>query len=67
MNLKDLNINRVQEMYLDRINNFLTNEKFAEHYGIELCEAELILNYGAQLHEIYVSLYKELQCLNNLK
>lgn len=67
MNIKTLSIGKVQEMYLDRINNFLTNERFSEHYEIELSEAELIISKGAELHEIYVKLYQKLVCLNNLK
>lgn len=67
MELKTLSIQKVQDMYLDRINNFLTNEKFAEYYGIEICEAELIISKGAEIHETYVNLYQGLRCLNNLK
>ncbi len=67
MDLKNLTISKVQEMYLDRVNNFLTDERFAEYYGIEICEAKLIIVKGAELQEIYSSLYKELRCLNNLK
>ncbi len=67
MDLKALSILKVQEMYLDRVNNFLTDEKFAEYYEIEICEAKLIIAKGAELQEVYSSLYNELRCLNNLK
>lgn len=67
MNFKALSVTKVQEMYLDRVNNFLTDEKFSEHYGIELCEAKVIISKGAEIHETYASLYNELRCLNNLK
>lgn len=65
--MKSLTISKVQEMYLDRINNFLTDEKFCEHYEISLTEGKLIIEKGAQLHELYVSLYHRLSCLKNLK
>ncbi len=65
--MKDLTISKVQEMYLDRINNFLTDERFCEHYQISLPEGKLIIEKGAELHELYVSLYRGLSCLKNLK
>lgn len=34
------------EMYLDYVNNFLTVEKFAEHYGITLESAQFIIDTG---------------------
>lgn len=34
----------IQEIYLDYINNFLTIEKWAEHYGLNEKQAEFILS-----------------------
>lgn len=65
--IKALTISKVQEMYLDRINNFLTDEKFCKYYEISLPEGKLIIEKGAELHELYASLYRSLNCLQNLK
>lgn len=65
MNLKELSLNKVQDMYLDRVNNFLTDERFAEYYGIELCEAKLVISKGAEIQEVYASLHKELRSTKN--
>lgn len=67
MNIKDLTVQQVQNMYLDRVNNFLTNDKFAEYYGLHITEANVILEKGALIHETFASLYQELKCLNQLK
>lgn len=64
MNVKTLNIQQLQDMYLDRINNFLTNEKFAEHYGLSEKQAALIIAGGAEVHEIFVKIYKRIQTCN---
>lgn len=38
-------------MYLDYVNNFLTVEKFAEHYQITVEKAKTIINIGRNFHE----------------
>jgi len=40
----------LQAIYLDFLNNFLTVERFAEHYGLEQNEAQSIINKGRDLH-----------------
>lgn len=67
MKLENLSIGVVQNLYLERINNFLTDERFAEYYCIDLQEAKTIIEYGAKLQETYSELYKKLVCLQNLK
>ena len=37
-----------KEMYLDYVNNFLTVEKFAEHYGITEEKANEIIEEGSR-------------------
>ncbi len=67
MDMMSLTISFVQNLYLERINNFLTDEKFADYYGITLIEAKAIIECGAELQESYSTLYKKLMCLQNLK
>ncbi len=67
MKTKELTIDKVQQMYLDRVNNFLTNEKFAEYYGLHITEANAIIEKGAMLHETFANLHQQLACLRNLK
>lgn len=44
----------LRDVFLDRFNNYLTDEKFAEHYGLTLEEAQLVIKAGRLLHERYV-------------
>lgn len=46
-------------LYLDFVNNFLTLEKFAAHYRLELSEAEKIIITGRVEHEKQVEKYKK--------
>jgi len=46
----------IQALYLDYVNNFLTVEKFAEHYGISFQLADMIISEGKERHEFMVSL-----------
>jgi hypothetical protein len=41
---------KIIEMYLDYVNNFLTVAGFAEHYGIDEFEANVIINAGRELN-----------------
>lgn len=45
--------------YLDRVNNFLTLECFAEHYGISEEFARHLIAEGKRLHEQNVELLKQ--------
>lgn len=58
---KEITISKVQELYLDYVNNFLTVERFAEYYEIEESQAVLIIEQGRKLQEIYSDLYKALK------
>lgn len=40
-----------EEMYLDWVNNFLTIDVFAEHYGLTLNDASIIIYEGRKEHE----------------
>jgi hypothetical protein len=37
--------------YLDRINNYLTVEKIAEHNGLTVTEAKALIKAGRKYHE----------------
>ena len=41
---------KLQSIYLDYVNNFITVERFAEVYGITTLEAEALINMGGRLH-----------------
>ena len=53
-----ISADRKREMYLDYVNNFLTIEKFSEHYHISEEEADGIINEGRIEHEKYVEKVK---------
>lgn len=52
---KALTIADLQTIYLDWTNNFLTLEKFAEHYGMTEAQARATIESGSMVHEQYVS------------
>jgi len=41
---------KIQEMYLDWVNNFLSLERFSEYYNIPPQKAEKIINLGRILN-----------------
>ena len=41
----------VHEMYLDWLNNFISTEKFSEHYNLGMAETENILDRGRKVQE----------------
>jgi len=43
-----------RDMYLDWTNNFLTLERFAEHYGIDCETAGHVIVEGRRAHEFMV-------------
>jgi hypothetical protein len=48
--------NVLQQIYLDRINNYITTATFAEHYGIAyVSEAEILTGICRKVHESIVS------------
>ncbi|AUR93548.1 hypothetical protein NVP1187O_235 [Vibrio phage 1.187.O._10N.286.49.F1] len=48
-------MNNFIEMYLDWVNNFLSVEAFAAHYGISVDLAILVIKEGRILHELNCS------------
>jgi len=44
--MRKINKKKKQEMYLDWVNNFLTVDAFASHYGITIECAEKIISDG---------------------
>ncbi len=49
---------KIQKMYLDYVNNFLSIDKFAEHYGITKKQAISIINKGKKINETSIGDYK---------
>lgn len=43
------------DLYLDYFNNYLTVERFAEHYQIAVEDAKEILKMGKSIHEYQCS------------
>ena len=48
----------LQNHYLDRVNQFLTDQGFADYFGLELDEAILLIQLGKKVHERLVNEYK---------
>ena len=46
-----LSENRQSELYLDYVNNFVTVKRFAEHYGLSIDGANLVINQGRELQK----------------
>jgi len=47
-------VEALQAIYLDWVNNFLTREYFAEHYGLTLEAASELIDAGYRAHESMV-------------
>jgi len=49
------------EIYLDWVNNFISLEKFAEHYGLDEIDANYVIELGRNLNNLsrIKSLYRE--------
>jgi hypothetical protein len=45
------NDKEVHEMYLEWLNNFISTEKFSEHYNLGMAETENILDRGRKVQE----------------
>ena len=41
---------QAEEMYLEWFNNYLTTEKFAEHYNLTISDTENLLDRGRKLN-----------------
>lgn len=44
-----MSLDKFTEMYLDWFNNFLTVERFAEYYEINVEQAQQIINLGREI------------------
>ena len=42
---------QLQEFYLDWVNNYLTIEKMAEHYGLTADATQVLIDLGRLYHE----------------
>ena len=42
---------KLTALYLDWVNNFLTLEKFASHYGLSVEDAGLVIHQGRIIHQ----------------
>jgi hypothetical protein len=49
--MRNYNDKEVHDMYLDWLNNFISTEKFSEHYNLGIAETENILDRGRKVQE----------------
>ena len=49
--MRTYNDKEVHDMYLDWLNNFISTEKFREHYDLGMAETENILDRGRKVQE----------------
>jgi len=47
--------NKVEELYLDYVNNFLTVECFSEYYGLSLEKGYRVIKIGRAINRSYPS------------
>ncbi|ACH88939.1 hypothetical protein ErPhphiEa104_gp027 [Erwinia phage phiEa104] len=59
----EITLPKLQEIYLDWINNFLTVERFAEYYALTVEEANVIIQAGHKIQGLYAQMLKDLQSL----
>ena len=45
---------QLREFYLDWFNNYLTVEKIAEHHGLDVEHARLLIGIGRDAHQEYI-------------
>lgn len=60
-----LTLQKVQMMYLDYTNNFISSFAFADHYGIKNHQALAIIEQGRVIQEAFAELHKELKSTNS--
>lgn len=49
--MKNYTDEEVHDMYLDWLNNFISTEKFREHYDLGMAETENILDRGRKIQD----------------
>jgi hypothetical protein len=47
-----LNRKRIENMYIDYFNNFLSIQRFADHYDLEIETAYRIIDIGRELNHL---------------
>jgi len=57
----------LRNLYLDYVNNYLTMERFAEHNGLDIDQADVLLDIGKALHEDYVSQLKSIETFKRIR
>ena len=45
---------QLREFYLDWVNNYLTVEKLAEHYELDVSHARTLIDIGRDAHQQYI-------------
>jgi len=58
MNKRALMSVQVIDFYLDWFNNYLTVEKLAEHHGLDVDDAQALINMGRYMHHRHVERIK---------
>lgn len=53
MDINKIDIAKLQELYLDYLNNFLTKQAFADYYGFTDEQANIIITCGSNVHLAY--------------
>lgn len=59
MRLDRLSPSRLQELYLEYKNDFITVEAFADYHHIVTAQASLIIMSGKAIHETFCEFVKE--------
>lgn len=57
----------LRSLYLDYLNNYLSVERFAEHNGLDIDQADVLLDIGRALHEDYVASLKSIKTFKRIR
>jgi len=57
----------LRNLYLDYVNNYLTVDRFSEHNGLDIDQADVLLDIGKALHEDYVSDLKSIETFKRIR
>lgn len=50
---------KLRDMYLDYVNNYLTMRAYADHNGLTLAQASTLIRLSRDCHESYCLMMKE--------
>tara|TARA_B110000503_G_C6913532_1_gene315660 strand:- start:109 stop:282 length:174 start_codon:yes stop_codon:yes gene_type:complete len=53
----------LREFYLDYFNNYLTLKKLAEHHGLTVEHASLLVSMGKEAHERHCEMWHEIKAV----